>query len=74
MKIMASNVLSGRNSPAVNHPNLGYSVLVGGTSMARTLTETVFKLVGYNRVKFVPDMKSALQFLREVIAAEEITR
>lgn len=67
-------VLEGRRSPSLVHPTSGQVVVVGASPFARTISETVFRLVRFERVQFLDSVDEALAYLRSMIAEEDQPR
>ncbi len=54
----------------ITHPNGGQVGLVGATSMARRLAETVFRIAHFDRARFFDREEEAWAYLRRVVAEE----
>jgi hypothetical protein len=66
------HILQLHRTPSVTHPNRGLIVVVGANSFSKTFVEMIFRLARYERVKFFATMHEAINFLRRVMATEDV--
>jgi hypothetical protein len=63
--------LRGRQSPSLIHPTSGYAAVVSSSASVRTVANTMFRLIHYDRARFFENTQSALAYLQEIIAREK---
>jgi hypothetical protein len=71
LRRLPPGVLEGRRSPSLIHPTSGQVVVVGASPFVQTISETVFRLVRFERVLFLASADEALRYLNGVIADED---
>ena len=64
-------VLRSRAYSHFTHPRSGAIAVVGASTIARALAETVLRLAHFDRAKFFMTQEEALEYLRTVIAREQ---
>src|SRR5262249_31454290 len=70
VKNVPPGALRARQSPSLHHVTSGYVVVVGTTSLLRTLADAVFKLAHFDKARNFETDAEALAFLRQVIAQD----
>jgi hypothetical protein len=63
--------LAFRSHAPLTHPNSGVIAVVGGSTLMKTLAETVLRLRHSNKARFFNTEEEAMTYLRQVIAEED---
>jgi hypothetical protein len=65
-----SGLLSLRHGPDWSHPNSGQIAILGASPLLTTFAKIVFRLSGFERIRFFDAEEEAWAYLRQLIADE----
>ena len=68
MSAIPTGALRARFSPQVTHHNSAGVIIVGGSALAKSLTETVFRLSQYSKIHFASSHDEAWVYLNSLIS------
>ncbi len=71
VRTVPKGILRQRNSPAVTHANSGGVFIATTSTLARTFTNTIFKVAGYHTVHFYPTLEDARAAVAKKRAEED---
>lgn len=70
-KNIPTGVINARRDIAVlNHPNAGYTAIVGATRLARSVADILKNLIRFDRMLFFDSADEAWTFIRQAITSE----
>ena len=73
MQNVPAKLIAIRGAPGMTHPTSGHVAIVGASAIARTLGQSLFRVLGFDRAHFFDSEDDAWIFLRSVLAAEAHT-